>query len=141
MLCPKKTKFKKQRKGKIGGIQSNTNRLTVGKYGVKALQEGYLTARNLEAVRKCLARYSRRSGQIWIRVYPDRPVTAKPAEVRMGKGKGSFSFWTARVKAGQIIFELDGISLLLAKQMVNNIAIKFPFPIKFLDLSLRRSVP
>ena len=133
MLCPKKTKFRKQRKGKIRGIRPNTNRLTVGKYGVKALREGYLTARNLEAVRKCLARYSRRSGQTWIRVYPDRPVTAKPAEVRMGKGKGSFSYWTARVKAGQIIFEFDGVSYELAKQMADKIAIKFPFPVKFLN--------
>jgi large subunit ribosomal protein L16 len=116
MLSPKRTKFRKYQKGTIGGIKSNTTKLEFGQYGVKALEQGRITARTIEAVRRVMTRKFKRSGQIWIRIFPDIPVTEKPLEVRMGKGKGAPSFWICRIKPGQILFEMDGISLTLAKQ-------------------------
>lgn len=116
MLSPKRTKFRKYQKGTIGGIKSNTTKLEFGKYGVKALEQGRITARTIEAVRRVMTRKFKRSGQIWIRIFPDIPVTEKPLEVRMGKGKGAPSFWICRIQPGQILFEMDGISLTLAKQ-------------------------
>ena len=116
MLSPKRTKFRKYQKGTIGGIKSNTTKLEFGRYGVKALEQGRITARTIEAVRRVMTRKFKRSGQIWIRIFPDIPVTEKPLEVRMGKGKGAPCFWICRIKPGQILFEMDGISLTLAKQ-------------------------
>jgi len=116
MLSPKRTKFRKYQKGTIGGIKSNTTKLEFGQYGIKALEEGRITARTIEAVRRIMTRKFKRSGQIWIRIFPDIPVTEKPLEVRMGKGKGAPSFWICRIQPGQILFEMDGISLTLAKQ-------------------------
>ena len=116
MLSPKRTKFRKYQKGSTGGIKSNTTKLEFGQYGVKALEQGRITARTIEAVRRVMTRKFKRSGQIWIRIFPDIPVTEKPLEVRMGKGKGAPSFWICRIKPGQILFEMDGISLTLAKQ-------------------------
>ena len=116
MLSPKRTKFRKYQKGTIGGIKSNTTKLEFGQYGIKALEQGRITARTIEAVRRVMTRKFKRSGQIWIRIFPDIPVTEKPLEVRMGKGKGAPSFWICRIQPGQILFEMDGISLTLAKQ-------------------------
>ena len=116
MLKPKKTKFRKYQKFKIGGISCNQTYLKFGKYGIKALQQGKITAKTIEAVRRAIIRKFKRIGKIWIRVFPDIPVTLKPLEVRMGKGKGNVSFWISRIKAGQILFEMDGISLELASQ-------------------------
>ena len=116
MLSPKRTKFRKYQKGTIGGIKSNTTKLEFGQYGIKALEEGRITARTIEAVRRVMTRKFKRSGQIWVRIFPDIPVTEKPLEVRMGKGKGAPSFWICRIKPGQILFEMDGVSLTLAKQ-------------------------
>ena len=116
MLSPKRTKFRKYQKGTIGGIKSNTTKLEFGQYGVKALEQGRITARTIEAVRRVMTRKFKRSGQIWIRIFPDITVTEKLLEVRMGKGKGAPSFWICRIKPGQILFEMDGISLTLAKQ-------------------------
>jgi len=116
MLQPKRTKFRKFQKGRIGGILSNTTHLEFGQYGLKALESGRITARTIEAVRRIMTRKFKRSGQIWIRLFPDIAVSLKPAEVRMGKGKGAPSFWVCRVKKGQILFEMDGVSPQLAKQ-------------------------
>jgi len=116
MLNPKRTKFRKYQKGIIRGIKPNTTKLEFGKYGVKALEQGRITARTIEAVRRVMTRKFKRSGQIWIRIFPDIPVTEKPLEVRMGKGKGAPCFWICRIKPGQVLFEMDGVSLALAKQ-------------------------
>ena len=132
MLLPKRTKFRKYQKGRIRGIKPNTPQLQFGQYGIKALDSGRIPARTLEAVRRVITRKFKRTGQIWIRIFPDIPVSAKPAEVRMGKGKGSPSFWVARVQRGQILFEMDGISPQLAKQAANLAYYKLPIKTKFI---------
>lgn len=131
MLLPKRTKFRKYQKGRIRGVKPNTTQLRFGRYGLKALDTGRIPARTLEAVRRVITRKFKRTGQIWIRIFPDIPVSAKPAEVRMGKGKGSPSFWVARVQRGQILFEMDGISPQLAKQAANLAYYKLPIKTKF----------
>lgn len=135
MLSPKRTKFRKYQKGTIGGIKSNTTKLEFGQYGVKALEQGRITARTIEAVRRVMTRKFKRSGQIWIRIFPDIPVTEKPLEVRMGKGKGAPSFWICRIKPGQILFEMDGISLTLAKQAALLADHKLPLRSKLVTLN------
>ena len=132
MLLPKRTKFRKYQKGRIRGVKPNTTQLRFGRYGLKALDTGRIPAKTLEAVRRVITRKFRRTGQIWIRIFPDIPVSAKPAEVRMGKGKGSPSFWVARVQRGQILFEMDGISSQLAKQAANLAYYKLPIKTKFI---------
>jgi large subunit ribosomal protein L16 len=132
MLSPKRTKFRKYQKGTIGGIKSNITKLEFGKYGVKALQEGRISARTIEAVRRVMTRKFKRAGQIWIRLFPDISITEKPLEVRMGKGKGAPSFWICRVQPGQILFEMDGISLTLAKQAAILADHKLPIKTKFI---------
>jgi len=132
MLQPKRTKFRKYQKGRIRGVKPNTTKLRFGRYGLKALATGRIPARTLEAVRRVITRKFKRTGQIWIRIFPDIPVSAKPAEVRMGKGKGSPSFWVARVQRGQILFEMDGISPQLAKQAANLAYYKLPVPTQFI---------
>lgn len=131
MLCPKRLKYRKHQKGKIGGILSNTTILNFGKYGLISLEAARIPAKTMEAVRRVITRKFKRKGKIWIRVFPDVPVTAKPTEVRMGKGKGSPSYWICRVKAGQILFEMDKISLQLAKQAGNIAFQKLPVEAKF----------
>jgi large subunit ribosomal protein L16 len=135
MLSPKRTKFRKYQKGIVAGIKSNTTKLEFGRYGVKALEQGRITARTIEAVRRVMTRKFKRSGQIWIRIFPDIPVTEKPLEVRMGKGKGAPSFWICRIKPGQILFEMDGISLALAKQAAILADHKLPIKTKFVNLN------
>ena len=132
MLLPKRTKFRKYQKGRIRGIKPNTTQLRFGQYGLKALDTGRIPAKTLEAVRRVITRNFKRTGQIWIRIFPDIPISAKPAEVRMGKGKGSPSFWVARIQRGQILFEMDGISLQLAKQAANLAYYKLPIKTKFI---------
>jgi large subunit ribosomal protein L16 len=132
MLLPKRTKFRKYQKGRIRGVKPNTTQLRFGRYGLKALDTGRIPARTLEAVRRVITRKFRRTGQIWIRIFPDIPISAKPAEVRMGKGKGSPSFWVARVQRGQILFEMDGISPQLAKQAASLAYYKLPIKTKFI---------
>ena len=132
MLSPKRTKFRKYQKGRIGGIKSNTTILKFGKYGLKSLETGRIPARTIEAVRRVMTRKFKRTGQIWIRIFPDIPVSAKPAEVRMGKGKGSPSFWVCRIKAGQILFEMDKIPMQLAKQAAKLAYNKLPVKTKFI---------
>ena len=133
MLSPKRTKFRKYQKGRIGDIQPNNTQLQIGKYGLKTLQAGRITAKTIEAVRRTMTRKFKRSGKIWIKIFPDIPVTAKPAEVRMGKGKGAPSYWICRVEAGEILFEMDGIPLQLAKQAAMLAHHKLPIPTKFIQ--------
>ena len=131
MLQPKRTKFRKFHKGRICGIRKNQYELSFGTYGIKTLSAGRLSARVLEAARRTMTRKMKRSGQLWIRVFPDIAVSTKPAEVRMGKGKGNPDYWVTRVQAGQILFEIDGVSKDLALQAVDLAAHKIPFPTKF----------
>lgn len=132
MLHPKRTKFRKFQKGRVKGILPNLTQLEFGQFGLKALETGRIPAKTIEAVRRIITRKFRRTGQIWIRVFPDISVSSKPAEVRMGKGKGSPSFWICRVKKGQILFEMDGISSQLAKQAAILAYYKFPLKTKFI---------
>ena len=116
MLTPKRSKYRKQQKGRCTGIKENTNTLQFGRYGLRSLEPGRISARVIEAVRRVMTRKFKRTGQIWIRVFPDHPVTAKPAEVRMGKGKGAVSYWACKVQSGQILYEMDGVSLQTARK-------------------------
>lgn len=134
MLQPKRTKYRKYQKGRIKGIKPNTTELKFGRYGLKSLETGRITARTLEAVRRVLTRKFKRTGQIWIRIFPDIAVSSKPAEVRMGKGKGSPEYWICRVQKGQILFEMDGISSQLAQQAAILAYYKLPLKTKFISL-------
>lgn len=131
MLAPKRTKFRKYQKGNTQGIKSNTTHLMFGQYGLKSLETGRIPSRTLEAVRRVLTRKFKRIGQIWIRIFPDLAISSKPAEVRMGKGKGLPSYWVCQVKKGQIIFEMDGIPLQLARQAALLAYYKLPIKTKF----------
>lgn len=132
MLQPKRTKFRKYQKGKIPGIASNSTKLIYGQYGLKSLESGKIPARTIEAVRRVLTRKFKRIGQIWIRIFPDIAISTKPAEVRMGKGKGAPSFWVCKIKQGQILFEMDGIPIQLAQQAAILAYYKFPLKTKFI---------
>ena len=132
MLHPKRTKFRKFQKGKLPGINSNTTQLAFGQYGLKALESGRIPSKTLEAVRRVLTRKFKRTGQIWIRIFPDIAVSTKPAEVRMGKGKGAPSFWICKIKQGQIVFEMDGIPYQTAQQAAMFAYYKLPFKTKFI---------
>ena len=126
MLQPKKTKYRKAFKGKIHGNAKGGTTLNFGSYGLKAMEPERITARQIEAARRAITRHLRRAGRVWIRIFPDVPVSSKPAEVRMGKGKGSPEFWVARVKPGRIMFEIDGVSWDLAQQALTLAAAKLP---------------
>ena len=132
MLQPKRTKFRKYQKGRSDGKVSNQTTLSFGKFGLKSQESGRLTARVIEAARRAMTRKLRRQGQIWIRVFPSLPVTEKPAEVRMGKGKGNIAYWVCRIQAGQILFELDGMTLEMAKQATFLARQKIPFATEFI---------
>ena len=126
MLSPKRTKFRKAHKGRIHGLAKGGTQLNFGSYGLKAVSPERVTARQIEAARRAITRHLRRSGRVWIRIFPDVPVSTKPAEVRMGKGKGTPEFWVARVKPGRIMFEIDGVSWDLAKEAFALAAAKLP---------------
>ena len=130
MLQPKKTKFRKAFKGKIHGDAKGGTTLNFGSYGLKAMEPERLTARQIEAARRAITRHIKRQGRLWIRVFPDLPVTGKPAEVRMGKGKGSPEYWAARVKPGRILFELDGVPGDIAAIAFSRAAMKLPIKVK-----------
>ena len=132
MLQPKRTKYRKQQKGKIKGIAHRGSQLAFGSFAIKTLDEGFLTSRQLEAARVALTRFMKREGQVWIRVFPDRPVTSKPAEVRMGKGKGAPEYWMAPIKRGRILFEAEGVPLAVAKEALRLAAQKLPIVTKFI---------
>ena len=131
MLQPKRTKFRKMQKGRMKGNAQRGNQIAFGSFAIKALEECWMTARQIEAARIAVTRYMKREGQIWIRVFPDKPVTKKPAEVRMGKGKGAPELWVATVKPGKIIFEADGVPLEIAKEALRLAAQKLPITTKF----------
>ena len=126
MLSPKRTKFRKAHKGRIRGLAKGGTQLNFGSYGLKAVSPERVTARQIEAARRAITRHLRRTGRVWIRIFPDVPVSSKPAEVRMGKGKGTPEFWVARVKPGRIMFEIDGVDDDIAKEALRLAAMKLP---------------
>jgi len=126
MLQPKRTKFRKQFKGKIKGLAKGGSDLNFGTYGLKATQPERVTARQIEAARRAMTRHMKRQGRVWIRIFPDVPVTSKPTEVRMGKGKGSVDFWACKVKPGRVMFEIDGVDDVVAREALRLAAMKLP---------------
>ena len=130
MLQPKRTKFRKQHKGRIHGLAKAGTTLNFGTYGLKALEPERVTARQIEAARRAITRAMKRQGRVWIRIFPDVPVSTKPAEVRMGSGKGSPEYWVARIKPGRIMFEIDGVPTELAREALTLGAAKLPIKTK-----------
>ena len=126
MLQPKKTKFRKAHKGRIRGKAKGGSSLNFGSFGLKATQPGRVTARQIEAARRAMTRHMKRTGRVWIRIFPDVPVSKKPTEVRMGKGKGSPEYWVCRVKPGRIMFEIDGVNSVVAREAFDRAAAKLP---------------
>ena len=131
MMQPKKTKFRKQHKGRIHGVATSGATLAFGAFGLKALEPDRLTARQIEAARRAITRHMKRQGNVWIRIFPDVPVSKKPLEVRMGSGKGAPEWWAARVKPGRILFECDGVSQQIAREAFELGAAKLPIKTKF----------
>jgi large subunit ribosomal protein L16 len=133
MLQPARTKFRKQHKGRIHGAAKAGFSLAFGSYGLKAIEPERVTARQIEAARRALTRHMKRAGRVWIRVFPDVPVSKKPAEVRMGSGKGSPELWVARVKPGRVIFEIDGVAVQTAREALSLAAAKLPIKTRFVE--------
>ncbi|HEX9325982.1 MAG TPA: 50S ribosomal protein L16 [Reyranella sp.] len=131
MLQPKRTKYRKAFKGRISGAAKGGFNLDFGAYGLKAMEPDRLTARQIEAARRAITRHMKRAGRVWIRVFPDVPVSKKPAEVRMGSGKGAPEFWAARVKPGRVLFELDGVPVQVAREALELAAAKLPIKTRF----------
>ena len=131
MLSPKRTKYRKQHKGRIHGVAKGGTNLNFGSYGLKATTAGRVTARQIEAARRAITRRMRRAGKVWIRIFPDVPVSVKPAEVRMGKGKGTPEFWMCRVKPGRIMFEMEGVDIVTARHAFELAAAKLPVDTRF----------
>ncbi len=133
MLQPKRTKFRKAHKGRIHGNAKGGTQLTFGQYGLKALEPDRVNARQIEAARRAITRHMKRAGRVWIRIFPDLPISAKPTEVRMGKGKGSPEYWAARVAPGRIMFEIDGVSEPIAREALRLGAMKLSVKTKFVQ--------
>ena len=131
MLQPKKTKYRKMQKGRMKGNAQRGHQLAFGSFGIKALEETWITSRQIEAARIAVTRYMKRQGQVWIRIFPDKPVTSKPAEVRMGKGKGAPDYWAAVVRPGRVLFECEGVSKEIAQEALRLAAQKLPIKTKF----------
>ena len=131
MLQPKRTKFRKKQKGRIKGIAQRGHTIAFGSFAIKALEAGWITSRQIEAARIAMTRAMKRQGQVWIRIFPDKPITKKPAEVRMGKGKGAPEYWVAVVKPGTILFEAGGVTLEIAKEALRLAEQKLPMNTKF----------
>ena len=131
MLQPKRVKFRKKQKGRIKGMAQRGHTIAFGAFGIKALEPGWITSRQIEAARIAMTRAMKREGQVWIRIFPDKPVTKKPAEVRMGKGKGAPEYWVAVVKPGTILFEAGGVNIELAKEALRLAQQKLPISTKF----------
>jgi large subunit ribosomal protein L16 len=131
MLQPKRTKFRKMQKGRMKGLASRGAELAFGSFGIKSLEATWITSRQIEAARIAVTRFMKREGQVWIRIFPDKPVTKKPAEVRMGKGKGAPEYWVAVVRPGRVIFEAEGVPLEFAKEALRLAAQKLPIQTKF----------
>jgi len=131
MLMPKKVKYRKQQRGRRCGKAWRGSDVSFGEYGLKAMEACWMTARQIEAARVAMTRFIKRGGKIWVRVFPDKPVTKKPAETRMGKGKGAPEFWVAVVRPGKILFEMEGVTELEARQAMDRAAAKLPIPTRF----------
>jgi large subunit ribosomal protein L16 len=133
MLQPSRTKFRKAHKGRIHGAATSGNSLTFGQYGLKALEPERVTARQVEAARRAMTRHMKRSGRVWIRIFPDVPVSKKPIEVRMGKGKGTPEMWVCRIKPGRVLFEIDGVSVQVGREALDLAAAKLPIKTRFIE--------
>lgn len=133
MLVPKRVKFRKQQRGRRAGIATRGDDLAFGQYGLKALEAAWITNRQIEAARRAMTRYVKRGGKVWIRIFPDKPITAKPAETRMGKGKGAPEGWVAVVKPGRILYEMEGITEAEAKEAMRLAAMKLPIATRFVS--------
>src|SRR6266700_2040593 len=133
MLQPSRTKFRKAHKGRIKGVATSGATLSFGQFGLKAMEPDRLTARQIEAARRAMTRHMKRAGRVWIRIYPDVPVSKKPLEVRMGSGKGAPEFWVARIKPGRVLFEVDGVSVQVAKEALALAAAKLPIKTRFVQ--------
>ena len=136
MLLPQKTKYRKQFKGRIHGNAKGNYQINFGSYGLKALQPERITSRQIESARKAITRHLKRAGRLWIRIFPDVPISKKPAEVRMGKGKGSVEFWACRVQPGRIMFEVDGVDINEAQKAMRLAASKLPIKCKFVERNI-----
>ncbi len=133
MLSPKKVKFRKVQKGKMRGTAQRGGRLSFGQFGLQALECGYITAKQIEAARIAMTRHVKRGGKMWIRIFPDKPITKKPAEVRMGKGKGAPEAWVAVIRPGRILYEMEGVSRELAAEALRLAAYKLPLKTRFVE--------
>ena len=131
MLQPKRTKFRKLQKGRNRGLASRGNRVSFGEFGLKAVGRGRMTARQIEAGRRAMTRHVRRGGKVWIRVFPDKPITKKPLEVRQGKGKGGVEYWVAQIQPGRVLYEMEGVAEDVAREALTKAAAKLPFPTAF----------
>ena len=131
MLQPKRTKYRKMQKGRMKGLAQRGSNLDFGSFGIKSLEECWMTSRQIEAARIAATRYMKREGQLWIKIFPDKPITKKPLEVRMGKGKGAVEYWAAVVKPGRIVFEVGGVPIEVAKEALRLAAQKLPVKTKF----------
>jgi large subunit ribosomal protein L16 len=136
MLQPKRTKYRKQQKGRNRGLALRGSKVNFGEYGLKAVGRGRLTARQIEAARRAMTRHVKRSGKIWIRVFPDKPITKKPLEVRMGKGKGNVEYWVALIQPGKVLYEMEGVSELMAREAFSLAAAKLPIKTTFVKRSV-----
>ena len=132
MLMPKRTKYRKQQRGRRSGLATRGNTVAFGQYGLQAQEVGWLTSRQIESARIAMTSYIKRGGKVWIRVFPDKPVTQKPAETRMGSGKGLPEYWVAVIKPGRVIFEMGGVSPVLAQEAMRRAAMKLPMKAKFI---------
>jgi large subunit ribosomal protein L16 len=133
MLQPMRTKFRKAHKGRIKGVATSGASLSFGEYGLKALEPERVTARQIEAARRAMTRHMKRAGRVWIRIFPDVPVSKKPIEVRMGKGKGAPEVWVVRIKPGRVLFEVDGVSVQVAREALGLAAAKLPIKTRFVQ--------
>jgi len=136
MLSPKKVKFRKQQRGRMRGLANRGNRLNFGEYGLQAEECGYITSRQIESARIAMTRHVKRGGKLWIRLFPDKPVTKKPAEVRMGKGKGAPEEWVAVIRPGRILYEMEGVPVDLAREAFRLASHKLPIRTKFVERGL-----
>lgn len=131
MLQPKRTKFRKQQKGRNRGLAQSGNKVSFGEFGLKAVGRGKITARQIESARRAMTRHIKRGGKIWIRIFPDTPVTKKPIEVRMGKGKGNVEYWVAKIQPGKVLYEMEGVSEEIAREAFKLAAAKLPVQTSF----------
>mgnify|MGYP001391550698 FL=1 len=136
MLQPKKTKYRKQQKGKLRGFATSGAKVSFGEYGLKALTRGRVTARQIEAARRAMTRHIKRGGKVWIRIFPDVPITKKPVEVRMGKGKGNVEYWVAKIQPGKMLYEMEGVSEEVAREAFRLAAAKLPILTSFVNRAI-----